>query len=136
MTLRWWHPMIIVYLAGLLVFSACTRATPEGQAALPTVAPNATAAAPTSIAPLSQICIETVVIQGGKVIPETLTVKAPCVVLFSNRDDAVHQIQGHDFLLGEIGKDQSWAHTYNDPGSFPYLSTKDPALRGRVIVQP
>lgn len=133
--MRWWYPTIILCLTGLLALTACTRAAPAGQAASPTVTPSAVSSTDTSIPPGSQICIETVVIQGGKITPETLTVKAPCVVLFSNRDDAVQQIQGHDFLLGEMGKDQSWAHTYKDPGSFPWVSTKDPALKGRVIVQ-
>ncbi len=41
-----------------------------------------------------------------------------CVVMFTNRGAAIHQIQGPDFLLGEIGKDQSWAHTYATPGNF------------------
>jgi len=72
-------------------------------------------------------------------VPPRLTVKAPCAVLFTNRDDSVVQIQGADspqgFLLGEMAKDQSWAHTYKDPGEFEYFNTKNPSMRGVVVVQ-
>lgn len=75
-------------------------------------------------------------------MPSRLTVKAPCAVLFTNRDDAVVQIQGNDvsapggsFILGEMGKDQSWAHTYKEPGEFEYWNTKNPSMKGVVLVQ-
>lgn len=76
------------------------------------------------------------VIQDGKFTPDRFTVPRNCVLLFSNRDDTIEQIQGHNYLLGEMGKDQSWAHTYRDPGTFEFWSTKNSALRGTVTVLP
>lgn len=83
-----------------------------------------------------------VTIREGRLVPSRLTVKAPCAVLFTNRDDAVVQIQGNDvsapggsFILGEMGKDQSWAHTYKEPGEFEYWNTKNPSMKGVVLVQ-
>lgn len=85
------------------------------------------------------MCVDGITIRDGKVTPDRLVVKAPCAVLFTNRDDPVVQIQGQDatpFTLGEMGKDQSWAHTYKNPGQYEWFNTKDPALRGTVVVQP
>ena len=126
---------------GVLVLAACTRTpqdaapSPPNQQTRPMPGPaqqTPAAKAPTTI----RLCMETVVIQNGALHPERLTVTPNCAVLFSNRDDAIVQIQGHDFLLGAMEKDQSWAHTYKEPGVFQYFNTKNPDQRGTVMVQP
>ncbi len=75
------------------------------------------------------------VITGGRFQPERLTVPKGCAVMFTNRDDAVEQIAGPDFTLGEIGKDQSWVRTYREAGTFEFHSTKS-SLKGTITVLP
>ena len=129
-------------LAFLLVTTACAQEEVPQPTPSPTPPATATAtiAAPlpttTAVPGAGPICIETVTIEDGQLKPATLTVPMGCVVMFTNRGATIHQIQGPDFILGEIGKDQSWAHTYATPGNFEFWSTKDPALRGTITVQP
>ena len=132
-----WLPPVL-FLLFVLFAEACAGGRAPAPATVPATVPATPPASPTAAgAPTtsSNICIESIEIRDGKIARPRLVVKAPCAVLFTNRDDAVVQIQGHDFLLGEMGKDQSWAHTYRDPGQFEYFNAKDPSLRGAVLVQ-
>lgn len=137
--MRWWRPSLLAAAALALALAACTRGGPESPPPAPasqqTPTPGAAQPTPAPALPGGAVCIETVVIQDGRAAPETLNVTAPCVVLFSNRGESVAQIQGHDFLLGEMAKDQSWAHTYKEPGAFEYVDIRNAGIRGRVIVR-
>ena len=116
----------LVMLAGVVGVTACTG---ETRSSPPTPTPLGGQPAP---AP----CVDSIVIKDGRPAPERLVIRPNCAVLFTNRDEAVVQIQGHDFLLGEMGRDQSWAHTYREAGVFEYFDAKDPRVRGTVVVQP
>lgn len=136
--------VVFFLVTGALLLAGCTREAPPNATTAPASTPQGSPAqrspAPTAAPSSAQVCIETVVVQGGKLVPATLTVPRNCVVMFTNRDDPVVQIQGRDgtedFLLGETGKDQSWAHTYKNPGESEFFNTKDPNLRGKVTVKP
>ncbi|MEK7215006.1 MAG: hypothetical protein AAB289_05365 [Chloroflexota bacterium] len=71
----------------------------------------------------------------GKFAPERLAIPVNCAVLFTNRDDTLVQIQGHDFTLGEMSKDQAWAHTYKEAGSFEIFNAKNPTQRAAILVR-
>lgn len=130
-----------VSLLLVLLFIGCTRE--PAAAATPRPAPSTPAAQQPAQQPTSattSVCIETIVIQDGKFIPASLTVPKNCAILFTNRSEPIVQIQGRDqpddFLLGEMGKDQSWAHTYKTPGEYEFLNTSNPSMRGKIIVRP
>lgn len=117
-----------------LVALACTQESPRTNQ--PTSEPQ-TAPSPTATI---GVCIESIVVQNGRFVPDHLVVPRNCAVLFTNRSDAVVQVHGKDspddFLLGEMGRDQSWAHTYKTPGEFELTNTKDPGMRAKVTVHP
>lgn len=122
-------------LAASLLLGGC--APPPTPAARNT--PPAATATPPAFAPTQQPgqpCIESMVLRGGKWVPDRLVVKVNCAVLFTNRDDAPVQVQGPDFVLGEMAKDGAWARTFRDPGTFEIHNAKDPTQRATVIVQP
>ncbi len=133
-------------LAASLVLAACSGSTGTQPSASSAPAPSgaATASSPGagpagqagSAAPSGDICVDSINFMNGKPTPDPLVVRPNCAVLFTNRDDTVIQIQSTDFQLGEIGKDQSWAHTYKEPGEYPYFNVKDPSVKGTVIVRP
>jgi len=120
----------------LLLLAACSGGSQDAPSPQPPAAPQ-----PAALPGGEQYCVEGITIRQGQLAPPRLTVKAPCAIMFTNRDDDVVQIQGNDtsapdgiFLLGEMGKDQSWAHTYKDPGEFEYWNTKNPSMKGIVAV--
>lgn len=144
--MRLTNKVVIIFflITGAVLLAGCTREAPPSAATAPASTPQGAPAprspAPTATVSSSRICIETVVIKDGDLTPKTLTVPRNCVVMFTNRGDSIVQIQGRDgaedFVLGETGKDQSWAHTYKNPGGFEFFNTKDPTLRGKVTVVP
>ena len=144
--MRFTNKMAVVFflVTGAVLLASCTREMPPSAATTPAStpqgAPTQRSPAPTATVSSSRICIETVVIQDGKLIPATLRVPRNCVVMFTNRGDSIVQIQGRDgaedFLMGQTGKDQSWAHTYKNAGEFEFFNTKDSTLRGKVTVMP
>lgn len=132
---------IIVSLLLVLLVTGCTRE--PAAATTPRPAPSTPSAQQPAQQPTpatTSICIETIVIQDGAFIPATLIVPKNCAIMFTNRSEPVVQIQGkdqpEDFLLGEMGKDQSWAHTYKTPGEYEFLNTTNPSMRGKITVRP
>lgn len=127
---------LIGFATMVVLMAACGRGAampPASPAASPAQQPSPVAA-PTQQP--GQPCIESMVMREGKFAPVRLVIRTNCAVLFTNRDEALIQIQGHDFTLGEMGKDQAWAHTYKEPGSFEIFNTNNPAQRAAVVVQP
>lgn len=135
------RPAIIVSLLLFLLVMGCTREPAAATTPRPVPATQPVqepAQQPTSAA--TSICIETIVIQDGRFIPASLTVPKNCAIMFTNRSEPVVQIQGkdqpEDFLLGEMGKDESWAHTYKTPGEYEFMNTSNPSMRGKITVRP
>lgn len=131
--------LLLLLSGALLLLAGCMRNPDGGSVGQPSneSRPPAGNLVPLpAVPPPSQICVDTIVARDGKFIPERLVVPKNCAVMFTNRDDTVIQIQGHDFILGEMGKDESWAHTYKEPGTFPFFNAKSDTMRGTVVVQP
>ena len=135
------RPVTIVVLFLVLLATGCTRSAATGATPLPvTATPSVQQAAQQPTPAAGSICIETVVVQDGKFIPANLTVPRNCAIIFTNRSEPIVQIQGRDqpedFLLGEMGKDQSWAHTYKTPGEYEFMNRGDSSMRGKITVRP
>jgi len=132
---------ILVSLFLVLLITGCARESVA--ATTPRPAPSTPPAQPPAPQPTpatASICIETIVVQDGRFIPASLTVPKNCAIMFTNRSEPIVQIQGkdqpEDFLLGEMGKDQSWAHTYKTPGEYEFMNTSNPSMRGKITVRP
>lgn len=127
--------VLAVLLAGATLGAACGgrgAATPT-----PPPAPQLqTGADPTAvgISP-ADLCLETVVIRDRKPAPATLTIKAPCRVMFTNRDAEPVRIGTSFFQLGPLGKDESWVQTFREPGTYQWTDANDPTITGTIVVQ-
>lgn len=130
----------------LIVFSALSLSLAGCNAGGP-AAPTATATGPLQAQPLTgtdptaigvnpaDLCLESQVVRDRQVTPATVTVKAPCRIMFTNRDETPVQISGQGFQIGPLGKDESWVQSFRQPGTYAWADSNTPAITGTIVVQ-
>ena len=69
--------------------------------------------------------------------PATLTVTAGTTVTWTNHDDIPHNIVERDqkFKSKALDTDDSYAHTFAEPGTYEYFCGLHPKMVGKVIVE-
>jgi plastocyanin len=83
----------------------------------------------------------TVVIKGFKYDPPTLTVKAGDTVEWKNEDIVPHTATAAElnharaFDSGSIANGGSWKWVARTPGTYDYICTLHPNMKGRLVVQ-
>jgi uncharacterized surface protein with fasciclin (FAS1) repeats/plastocyanin len=82
-------------------------------------------------------------IRGGAYIPASLTVEGNTTVTWTNYDEVSHTVTstGGLFDSGPIEQNETFNHTFNDTGTYPYgctlnASTQRTPMQGVVIVVP
>ena len=68
--------------------------------------------------------------------PASLTVSVGDRVTFQNDDDEAHTVTATDKSFDSAGLDngQTWAHTFDKPGTYTYLCALHPYMKGKIIV--
>src|SRR5687768_7022709 len=66
--------------------------------------------------------------------PATMTVHVGDVVTWTNQDQAAHDVTGGTFRSPMLAKGQSWSFTFTEPGTFDYICSVHPDMRGQIIV--
>src|SRR5215208_3718672 len=78
----------------------------------------------------------TVVMDGTRFIPETLTVKRGDRVVWVNKDPFPHTATaGATFDSKSLAAGDSWSYVARKSGKFPYVCTLHPGMRGTLVVQ-
>jgi len=81
----------------------------------------------------------TVAVGHNRLTPSELTVKPGTTVTFENQDEMPggHTIVADDgsFQSPGLAKGQSWSHTFDEPGTYPYSIKEHPATKGSVTVE-
>lgn len=79
----------------------------------------------------------TVVIEAMKFSPEKLVVAKGDAVIWVNKDLFPHTVtaQNKAFDSRPIAADKSWKFTAKKTGTFPYVCTIHPTMKGELIVQ-
>ncbi len=78
----------------------------------------------------------TVVIDGFKFQPALLTVNVGDTVVFNNKDMVPHKaVAEGKFDSGKLEQGKSWTYTAKDKGTFNYICTYHPNMKGQLIVQ-
>src|SRR5665811_1733885 len=74
--------------------------------------------------------------------PDVVTIKKGETVTWENEDRRIRQIMSgapplmtDDFMSPEINPGESWSHTFDEAGEFPYHDMKIPNQRGRIMVE-
>lgn len=78
----------------------------------------------------------TVVIEAMKFTPESLTVKSGDTVIWVNKDFFPHTATGEkkEFDSGNIASNSSWQYKAIKTGTFSYICTLHPTMKGKVTV--
>ena len=93
-------------------------------------------AASLGVAGFAAAATHTVVIDGLKYAPETITVKAGEPVTWVNKDPFPHTVTAAGaFDSREIGAGKSWRYTPRKKGDYPYVCTLHPNMKGMLKVE-
>lgn len=77
-----------------------------------------------------------VVMDGVSYAPSSLTVKRGDTVVWVNRDPFPHTVtSGKAFDSREIAAGGTWTHVARTPGSYPYVCTLHPGMKGTLVVE-
>ena len=73
---------------------------------------------------------------GRQFTPNSITIQAGTIGLFTNNSEETHQIAGPGWELGPIGPGQAWAHTFkaNEVGTVTFQCKIHPEMTGKVSV--
>ncbi|XGV94325.1 MAG: cupredoxin family copper-binding protein (plasmid) [Leptolyngbya sp. BL-A-14] len=129
----------------LLSLSSC-RSTPQATTTppmtmdhSPTTQPHATAsssqAQPQASAQPAKVTIK---IRNFKFEPASVTIAVGETVQFINLDEEPHTATSTDGVFNSKGLDtnQTWNYTATKPGTFPYLCSIHPFMKGTLTVTP
>ncbi|UXA08032.1 cupredoxin family copper-binding protein [Mycobacterium sp. SMC-2] len=118
-------------LAAAALLAGCSASRPATGSG--TGAPMGPVSATAPAAPLSGDRID---IDGFAFAPATLTVAAGTTVTWTNRDEEPHTVAASDgsFRSPGMGTGATFTHTFTDAGTFDYVCSIHPMMRGTVVV--
>nr|WP_231588358.1 cupredoxin family copper-binding protein [Mycobacterium nebraskense] len=87
-------------------------------------------------APAAPVSGNQVNIDGFAFAPATLTVAVGTTVTWTNRDEEPHTVAASDgsFHSPGMGTGATFTHTFTDTGTFDYVCSIHPMMRGTVVV--
>ena len=77
----------------------------------------------------------TVIIQDFKFQPAEITIKKGETITWTNNDSAKHTATCDTFDSGLLAKGESFSYTFNETGTFDYICTPHPYMKGKVQVE-
>jgi plastocyanin len=67
--------------------------------------------------------------------PVDFTAKAGEKVVWENEGEQIHNVKGRGFFSRAMDAGESYSFTFERPGSYDYLCTLHPRMRGTVVVE-
>lgn len=131
-----------IFLVGLVVIamllSGCAYGPEPGVTPTPMPSPAVTPtpamtpqANETETTPVAEDAVE---IRGFAFNPAELTVSRGTTVAWTQMDAVSHTVTGPGFESGRLSQGQSFRNTFNEAGTFDYICSIHPYMRGRIIV--
>lgn len=129
--------MVIIVPSALVVawLRTATMQSPKANLAQGGVATPSPAAASPSPA---QSSATTVTIDNFTFTPKVITVTAGTTVQWINRDDIPHVVASADDKFKKspaLDTDDSFSHTFSEPGTYEYYCSIHPRMTGTVVVK-
>ncbi|WP_406817004.1 cupredoxin family copper-binding protein [Mycobacterium sp. M23085] len=123
------RPVVAVAAVAVLLLAGCSQSRPVASPTAPTTTMSVTA-------PAAPVRGNEVTIDGFAFAPVTLTVPAGTTVTWTNRDEEPHTVAATDgsFHSPGMGTGATFTHTFSTAGTFDYVSSIHPMMRGTVVV--
>jgi amicyanin len=67
--------------------------------------------------------------------PSTVTISKGDTVTWTNMDMVLHDVDFKGSESPELKKGETYSKTFNEPGTFDYLCSMHPGMKGKVIVK-
>jgi|SRR3989344_6956583 len=67
--------------------------------------------------------------------PATINIKAGTVVTWTNQDTAKHTVKLDEIESPSLAKGQSWSYSFTTPGTYNYICSLHPSMKGKIIVE-
>ncbi|HEX5252366.1 MAG TPA: cupredoxin family copper-binding protein [Mycobacterium sp.] len=114
---------------GVLLLAGCSQPRPVATTAAPTTEMSVTA-------PAAPVRGNQVTIDGFAFAPASLSVTAGTTVTWTNRDEEPHTVAASDgsFHSPGMGTGATFTHTFPAAGTFDYVCSIHPMMRGAVVV--
>jgi len=77
----------------------------------------------------------TVIIEDYKFQPAEITIKSGETITWINKDSVKHTATGDSFDSGLFGKDETFQQQFDEAGTYDYICTPHPYMKGKVIVE-
>jgi plastocyanin len=124
-----WIPVLLILV---VLMSGCTSSTTSPSKEI--VEPVHTAPPPvqtTSNLPMTA----TVENLDYSFYPAEVVIARGGTVTWKQKDYSGHTVTGTGFDSGKLTQGQTFSHTFNEVGTYEYISTMDPSMKGKVIVK-
>jgi plastocyanin len=113
-----------------LALAACGGGAGPAAAAPPSAPPSATPSAA-----VSPVATTSVAIANFAFSPAVITVKQGATVTWTNRDEDAHTVAiGGAQVSQPLQNADSYTHTFAQPGTYSYVCSIHPYMRGMVVV--
>lgn len=119
----------VVPAVAALLLAGCSPSRPVATTPAPTTEPSITA-------PAAPVRGNQVTIDGFAFQPASLTITAGTTVTWTNRDEEPHTVAASDgsFHSPGMGTGAIFTHTFATAGTFDYVCSIHPMMRGTVVV--
>lgn len=124
--------IVIILAAGVYYFSQKTAVAPS-PAAPAANTPAADTSAKTT-APATNTNTINITIKNFAFTPAELNIKKGDTIVWTNDDSAPHQISGSGIQSEILSKGQSFSFTFGATGTFDYICSLHPSMKGKINV--
>lgn len=77
----------------------------------------------------------TVIIENYKFQPDEITIKSGETITWINKDSVKHTATGDSFDSGLLSKGSSYQQKFDNAGTYDYICTPHPYMKGKIIVE-
>jgi plastocyanin len=131
---------LVLLTVSLLLLAACNggpAVTPADTPLLPVTTPPPAVATPAPTPGNGDVSGEIDIVDFGYQ-PATYEVSVGTTVTWTNTGNAPHTVTFDDGSVdsGQLASGETFEHTFDDEGTFDYLCTVHPSMRGTVTVNP
>ena len=126
---------IVLIMIGVSLTFGCTGNKTTTPTDIPTATLTATPAATDTATPATTPMNVEVTIKDLAFDPANVSISVGDTVIWKNEDNVDHQIKIGDVESTLFSEGETFSHTFNTTGTFSYICTIHPSMKGTVIVK-